>query len=1135
MLGVFAFTLFCSAMLLFLVEPMAGKMMLPLLGGTPAVWNTCMVFFQAILLAGYAYAHWATTALGSRKQARLQLGILLLPFVSVAVNGLLFSGLLSPNEKLILGHEGNPIPALLFVLTLCIGLPMFVVCTSAPLLQRWFASTDHPAATDPYFLYGASNLGSMLALVGYPVVVEPYLTLRSQQIVWVIGYGVLALLTATCAILMWKSKPAPEPAPAPPTDNPGHSAKAFTPAGTPPSSAIKAVSRDITRGRAPGVPKSLEEIPLDGPQTSRPVTWMRRLHWVALAMVPSSLMLGATTYITTDIAAIPLLWVLPLALYLLTFIIVFAHISPRTQSIVTAVFLILLSGGLAIWIANHFFPAPDTGKDPNETMRWLVYLIGAGLALFALKVLRVRDSALIHRVMIMIMPLLVLLIIFMMLSEIRPLSILANIGLHLAVLFAVSMVCHGELARDRPASSHLTEYFLWMSFGGVVGGLFNGLFAPIAFNGIVEYQLIMMVACLLLPPLGLVKDSIWARRADIGLATVFVGVGAFLLIMCSLDKAQRPDLTPLVKGPWQWGVVALLLGCGLGGLAAWKGWGAPPMEEGEKTQDHWLDRLLDLGLPLALMVLVVGLFWGLPASGIRGRLAGFASMVNMDAREFRNILTFGLPAVLCYTFVERSVRFGLGVGALLLAAAYCTIINDSPLYQDRSFFGVLRVEEAQPFESGSARLWEVVSPGGKSTFFTDMEKLNRHIGSEGGEIVGYWSYGQRRLTHGTTLHGKQLLEAGLRDLPISYYHRTGPIGHVLRAYNTDPNRAIAVIGLGTGSMACYAMKGQTIDFFDIDPVVVGLSYDTDEYFTFVEDAEARGADVNLVLGDARLTVEPKGDKVRLKPLHKRKDKKTPQRQYGEPLMPSHKYGLIVVDAFSSDAIPVHLITRQALEIYRDRLLPDGILCMHISNRYLTLQPVLANIVENLGMAGYHMSDNDSGSVGKNSAHWVAIARKKEHLEKLLHPVRWKTDPDRALLLAPALFPAQATTGLATAGSLSFAFYRVVADHQAQQDSKSPRRVTRRDWMHLSTQDRLAIRLQRANAAVDKLEKDLETAQEKKDKDRIDEARKDLEIARKKVETLRKTIVAFQAVGVWTDDYSNILSVFLKDEDYDMED
>src|SRR4051812_5187012 len=163
MLALFALTLFVSASLLFLVEPMVGKMMLPLLGGTPAVWNTCMVFFQAVLLAGYGYAHATTAWLGPRRQALLHLGVLTVPFLFFLINGPL-----AIDERWISGHEGNPIPALLLVLTVSVGVPMFVVCSSAPLLQTWFCSTDHPAARDPYFLYGASNLGSMLALVGYP-------------------------------------------------------------------------------------------------------------------------------------------------------------------------------------------------------------------------------------------------------------------------------------------------------------------------------------------------------------------------------------------------------------------------------------------------------------------------------------------------------------------------------------------------------------------------------------------------------------------------------------------------------------------------------------------------------------------------------------------------------------------------------------------------------------------------------------------------------------------------------------------------------------------------------------------------------------------------------------------------------
>src|SRR5262249_43452519 len=158
------------------------------------------------------------------------------------------------------------------------------------------------------------------------------------------------------------------------------------------------------------------------------------------------------------------------------------------------------------------------------------------------------------------------------------------------------------------------------------------------------------------------------------------------------------------------------------------------------------------------------------------------------------------------------------------------------------------------------------------------------------------------------------------------------------AYNTDPTRPITVIGLGTGSMATYGRPGQVLDFYDIDPKVVDISFDRGEFFTFVEDAAERGVDISLIFGDARLTFEPKGEKPRLKPLSAKKGEPKPERQFRAPLKETDKYGFIVVDAFSSDAIPVHLITEQAVKIYFDRLMDHGILLMHISNRYLDLQP-----------------------------------------------------------------------------------------------------------------------------------------------------------------------------------------------------
>lgn len=1014
MLLVFALTLFLSATLMFFVELMVGKMMLPLLGGTPAVWNTCMVFYQAVLLAGYAFAHWTTQWFGARRQASLQLALLAVPFVAIAINGLFYSGLLAPNEKLIFGRESNPIPALLLVLTLSVGVPMFVISTTAPLVQRWFSSTDHPAAQDPYFLYGASNFGSMLGLWGYIFLVEPYLTLKQQQLGWVVGFAVLAVLMVVCAFLMWAARPA---------------------LGTVGGGALAAGPSDASRpaegGRKPAEAES------EGGTTSTPVTWTRRLRWVALALVPSSLMLGATTYITTDISAIPLLWVLPLTLYLLTFIIVFAKVSPLTQSITTLLALGTLMVVTIVKIAPMFIEEPS--------LLWLVRLTGLGVLAFSLQLLRVRDVKLIHRVMIMVMPLLVLLLLFMILSEIKP-GIVANVLLHLATLFIVAMVCHGELANDRPEPSHLTEFFLLMSVGGVLGGLFNALFSPVAFNGHYEYPLMMMVACLLLPPLGVGRASDWARWADVALAAVFLLVGGLLIYLryrdAINDPGNAPDLTPLKDSPWRWGAVALGLGALLGVLAAWRGWGQPSSDD---EPDHWLDRVLDVVLPASLLVLVLGLFWGLPAEGVSGRLASFANMVRLDRSQFRIILTFGLPAVLCYTFVERSVRFGLGVGAIMLAAGFSNIALDSPLHQDRSFFGVLRVE--------------------------DRVESDRQSG---------FRYPTNRLVHGTTLHGVQFQVDGIRDLPSSYYHGTGPVGQVFRAYNVPRDgekglRPMAVIGLGTGTMACYAKKGQTLDFYDIDPVVVDISFDSKKFFSYVEDAEERGADINLVLGDARLTFEPTGVKTRLKPLHKSKDNPSPKREFGEPIRDDHKYGFIIVDAFSSDAIPVHLITEQAVKIYLDRLAEDGVLLMHISNRYLDLQPVLANIADKLGIVGYHMSDDENNAVGKNRAHWVALVRKKEYLAKVLERPRWLSDDGELMYLGVALWPS-AGAGMSAASGLCYAF-QAITDQQAriaarEEGATGDLGVARGDWEPLDQPSVLERRPAELEASIDSVDKAL---------------------------------------------------------------
>ncbi len=257
----------------------------PLLGGSPAVWNTCQVFFQGVLLVGYTYAHVSTGWMGVRKQGWWHMGIMLIP---LAVLPLSLRNWEPPN--------GDPIQWLWWIfllLSVSVGLPFFILSTTAPLMQRWFTETGHPSARDPYFLYAASNVGSMLALLGYPSLVEPNIPVKgdghtwvTQVNLWAIGYCVLLALLAACRLVVALSKP------------------------------VDAAGADgLARKEKAAIP--------DATETVRISLWTR-LRWIALAFVPSSLMLGVTTYLTLDIAAIPLLWVIPLSIYLLSFILVFA-------------------------------------------------------------------------------------------------------------------------------------------------------------------------------------------------------------------------------------------------------------------------------------------------------------------------------------------------------------------------------------------------------------------------------------------------------------------------------------------------------------------------------------------------------------------------------------------------------------------------------------------------------------------------------------------------------------------------------------------------------------------------------------------------------------------------------------------
>ena len=422
MAWLYALTLFASATLLFAVQPMAGRMLLPALGGSPAVWNTCLVFFQAVLLFGYFYAHVSSVRLGVRRQAAVHLVLILLPLLVLPIT---VDSSRAP---------GAEVPALwlLGTLAVAVGLPFFALATTAPMLQRWFAATESSSAKDPYFLYAASNAGSLVALLAYPFAVEPFLSLGDQSQVWRWGYVGFVALCLFCSVSVLAS---------------GRSASKRTEpvrAGSVSDGAgpvADAAGSDGNGKSAPVLPALTVPVEPESGGASPPVAESivqpahHPLRWLLLSSIPSSLLLGVTSYLTTDIAPIPLLWVIPLAIYLLTFIIAF---SARIRLPGTLLGRVTAIGILSLTLA---------------------LLIGATEPLW------------------LVLP------------------------LHLVVFFAAALLCHGLLAQSRPPAERLTGFYLWLSLGGVLGGLFNALVAPILFHklGNVEYPLLLVLVCLVRP------------------------------------------------------------------------------------------------------------------------------------------------------------------------------------------------------------------------------------------------------------------------------------------------------------------------------------------------------------------------------------------------------------------------------------------------------------------------------------------------------------------------------------------------------------------------------------------------------------------------------------------------------------
>ncbi|MCE9670583.1 ferrichrome ABC transporter permease [Myxococcus stipitatus] len=850
----YALAIFTSAFLLFGIQPLAGRYALPWYGGTPGVWTACMLFFQAALLGGYAYAHGLASRLTPRSQARVHLGLLAVAVAVVAARALWVGSPVAPGPEWRPASAELAVPRLLVMLAVTIGLPFFVLSTTGPLLQSWFARAR--PGRSPYALYALSNTGSLLALLGYPFLVEPWVGRAAQSWGFGVGFALFAVACAVCAVDVLKlereaaatsggetrlahlspdaaadarhepdllaearvratgteapagealatsrSSGAEVASPGAEVESPGavgdalaasarlsgakvespvaagdaltesarlSGAKVESPVaagealtasarlsgaevkspGVEVESPVAKVESPVAKVEAPSASASTEghlsgqatdgapdatalqreafeamrrEARGGAPREVAPVDPEARpglratLTWLGLSTCASVLLLATTNQLSQDVAAGPFLWVLPLAVYLLTFIIAFSRESFYSRVVYS---VLLIGSGAAVAHAHAAGP---------------------------------------H------FPL--------------PLQLLA----YAASLFAGCMVCHGELYRLRPAPRHLSAFYLWVSAGGVLGALFVSGVATAFFRAYWEYPLSLGGCC-----------------------------------------------------------AVALAGMAQGGKA-----------------ETWSQRGRRV-LRGAMLVMVT---------------------VNLFASVNREL--------------------------------------DLALFSARNFFGVVRVTEQ------------------------NAGKPQSHLFS---------------LRHGAITHGWQYVMPELRARPTTYFTRESGLGLAIAeqrrlraAVGLPPGLRVGVLGLGVGTSAALLEAGDQGRFYEINPAVISLARGEGGFFSYLGDSPGT---VEVVEGDARISLER-------------------ELERGEP----GNFDVLALDVFSSDAVPVHLLTAEAVALYKKHLAPHGVLALHISNVHLDLVPVTLAHARMLGMhAAYVFHDTQGDALRSN---WMLLSPDRE--------------------------------------------------------------------------------------------------------------------------------------------------------------
>ena len=757
-----ALTIFVSAFLLFQVQPIINKTILPWFGGSPAVWTTCILFFQLVLLAGYAYADWLIQRVPQRRQGLIHLGVVVLAVLTLPI---------TPSDYWKPADGTYPEWRILLLLAAKVGAPFFLASTTGPLVQAWFSQL-YPGRS-PYRLYSLSNIGSLLALLSYPFLFEMFLNVRTQGLLWSLGFVVFAGLIGYMAITMWKSAIAPDDAKIEPAEVAG------LPVPRPAEHAAKMAA----------------EAKPEAPQA--PPTWWLRLGWLGLAALGTTSLLAITNHLSQDIAVVSIMLVIPLSLYLLSFIICFDRelwyqrrlwgpLTILMISWMTATFNYDSIDDFARWVQTPISPA--AGEEASSVFPITLSSINDATIFPVVDKLGVAINFTLNRIFTW--------------TGLSQSGWKATLDLHtttadfmehvivlsaawVLMLFLICMVCHGELVKSKPQPKYLTNFYLFISAGGAAGGLFVALIAPLIFK---------------------------------------------------------------------------------------------------------------LHFELALSI-------------ISGFVVGWIALAN-DGRQSwlkgREIL-------------QWSAAFFIVGGVLLIAKGTVEGVEDDVVAIERNFYGTVKVQlledDEDPTGSGLA------------------------------------------LYNGRIWHGFQYTEPSRRMEPSTYYvNNTGAAIAVNRHPRRDETLRVAVIGLGTGTMAVHGREGDLFRFYDIDPKIERVAR---KHFSYLDPNNP--AKTEVILGDARISME--------------RELKTEG---------PGNYDLIVLDAFSGDAIPAHLLTDEAFAIYdqhlrRDNGVPMGIVAVHISNRYLDLEPVVAAIANKHGYKTMLFHTEEGFAASDTGSDWVLVTQNEEFL------------------------------------------------------------------------------------------------------------------------------------------------------------